>query len=73
MCGRYLFDPMTGELDEYWKIIRNVAEKQKQYEIDEVATGDVYPSNNVLTASCTWTQRFVRLPSNQNRIRIMIF
>lgn len=49
MCGRYLFDPLTGELDEYWKIIRNVAEKQKQYEVDEVATGDVYPSNKVLT------------------------
>ncbi|MDT2531403.1 SOS response-associated peptidase family protein [Enterococcus raffinosus] len=49
MCGRYLFDPLTGELDEYWKIIRNVAEKQKQYEADEIATGDVYPSNNVIT------------------------
>lgn len=49
MCGRYLFDPLTGELDEYWKIIRNVAEKQKQYETDEIATGDVYPSNNVIT------------------------
>ncbi|MGM0341646.1 SOS response-associated peptidase [Enterococcus sp. AZ007] len=48
MCGRYLFDPMTGELDEYWKIIRNVAEKQNLYEVDEVATGDVYPSNNVI-------------------------
>lgn len=47
MCGRYLFDPMTGELDEYWKIIRNVAEKQ--YDADEIATGDVYPSNNVVT------------------------
>lgn len=49
MCGRYLFDPMTGELDEYWKIIKNVAEKQKQYEVDEIVTGDVYPSNNVVT------------------------
>lgn len=49
MCGRYLFDPMTGELDEYWKIIRNVAEKQKKYEKEEIATGDVFPSNKVIT------------------------
>lgn len=49
MCGRYLFDPMSGEMDEYWKIVKNVAEKQKQYDVDEIATGDVYPSNNVVT------------------------
>lgn len=49
MCGRYLFDPMSGELDEYWKIIRNVAEKQKQYEDQEIATGEIFPSNNVIT------------------------
>ena len=49
MCGRYLFDPMSGEMDEYWKIVRNVAKKQNQYDVDEVATGDVYPSNKVLS------------------------
>lgn len=49
MCGRYLFDPLTGELDEYWKIVRNVAEKQKQYDHDEIATEEVFPSNKVIT------------------------
>lgn len=49
MCGRYLFDPMTGELDEYWQIIADVAKKQKKYKEQEIATGEVFPSNNVLT------------------------
>ncbi|MGX7301054.1 SOS response-associated peptidase [Enterococcus gilvus] len=59
MCGRYLFDPMTGELDEYWKIIRNVAEKQKQYGDKEIATGDVFPSNNVVTLGANQKRRIV--------------
>lgn len=49
MCGRYLFDPMTGELDEYWQIIADVAKKQEKYKEQEIATGEVFPSNNVLT------------------------
>lgn len=49
MCGRYLFDPMTGELDEYWQIIADVAKKQEKYKEQEIATGEVLPSNNVLT------------------------
>lgn len=49
MCGRYLFDPMTGELDEYWQIIADVAKKQENYKTREIATGEVFPSNNVLT------------------------
>lgn len=49
MCGRYLFDPMTGELDEYWQIIADVAKKQEKYKEREIATGEVFPSNNVLT------------------------
>lgn len=49
MCGRYLIDPTTGEIDEYWKIVRNVAKKQKQYEDKEIATGEIFPSNNVIT------------------------
>jgi putative SOS response-associated peptidase YedK len=49
MCGRYLFDPLTGELDEYWQIIADVAKKQKKYKEREIATGEVFPSNNVLT------------------------
>ncbi|WP_326931905.1 SOS response-associated peptidase family protein [Enterococcus avium] len=49
MCGRYLFDPLTGELDEYWQIIADVAKKQEKYKEQEIATGEVFPSNNVLT------------------------
>lgn len=49
MCGRYLFDPMTGELDKYWQIIADVAKKQEKYKEQEIATGEVFPSNNVLT------------------------
>ena len=49
MCGRYLFDPKTGELDEYWQIIADVAKKQEKYKEQEIATGEVFPSNNVLT------------------------
>lgn len=49
MCGRYLFDPMTGELDEYWQIIADIAKKQEKYKEQEIATGEVFPSNNVLT------------------------
>ena len=49
MCGRYLFDPMTGELDEYWQLIADVAKKQEKYKEQEIATGEVFPSNNVLT------------------------
>lgn len=49
MCGRYLFDPMTGELDEYWQIIADVVKKQEKYKEQEIATGEVFPSNNVLT------------------------
>lgn len=49
MCGRYLFDPMTGELDEYWQIIADVAKKREKYKEQEIATGEVFPSNNVLT------------------------
>lgn len=49
MCGRNLFDPMTGELDEYWQIIADVAKKQEKYKEQEIATGEVFPSNNVLT------------------------
>lgn len=49
MCGRYLFDPMTGELDEYWQIIADVAKKQEKYKEQEITTGEVFPSNNVLT------------------------
>lgn len=49
MCGRYLFDPLTGELDEYWQIIADVAKKQEKYKERKIATGEVFPSNNVLT------------------------
>jgi len=49
MCGRYLFEPLTGELDEYWQIIADVAKKQEKYKEQEIATGEVFPSNNVLT------------------------
>ena len=49
MCGRYLFDPLTGELDEYWQIIADVAKKQEKYKEQEIPTGEVFPSNNVLT------------------------
>lgn len=49
MCGRYWIDPMSGEIDEYWKIIRNVAKKQEQYKEKTISTGDVYPTNYVLT------------------------
>lgn len=48
MCGRYLFDPLTGEIDEYWQIIANVAKKQEKYRQQEVATGEIFPSNMVL-------------------------
>lgn len=49
MCGRYLFDPTTGEIDEYWQIIADVAKKQEKYKQQEIATGEIFPSNNVLT------------------------
>ncbi|MGM0169057.1 hypothetical protein IGI39_003374 [Enterococcus sp. AZ135] len=49
MCGRYLFDPTTGEIDEYWQIIADVAKKQEKYKQQEIATGEILPSNNVLT------------------------
>lgn len=49
MCGRYWIDPMSGEIDEYWQIIRNVAKKQEQYKEKNISTGDVYPTNYILT------------------------
>lgn len=59
MCGRYLYDPMSGEMDEYWKIVRNVGEKQNLYDGDETASGDVYPSNNVITLGANKGEQIV--------------
>lgn len=42
MCGRYLFDPMTGELKEYYKL----AFQMKQ---DDLKTGEIFPSEEVIT------------------------
>lgn len=49
MCGRYWIDPMSGEIDEYWQIVRNVAKKQEQYKEKTISTGEVYPTNYILT------------------------
>lgn len=49
MCGRYLFNPLTGELDEYWQIISNVKKKLKEKNANqEIASGEVFPSQNVI-------------------------
>lgn len=42
MCGRYLFDLMTGELKEYYKL----AFQMKQ---DDLKTGEIFPSEEVIT------------------------
>ena len=48
MCGRYLFDPLSGELDEYWQIISNVKNKLKEKDKRQsIASGEVFPSQNV--------------------------
>lgn len=48
MCGRYLFDPLSGELDEYWQIISNVKNKLKvKDKRPSIASGEVFPSQNV--------------------------
>lgn len=45
MCGRYLFDPTTGELSEYYQEAAAKARKRQQ----TVAVNDVFPSNHVVT------------------------
>ncbi len=49
MCGRYYFDPTTGEIDEYWEIIADVQKKHDDRKRKEIATGEIFPSNDVLT------------------------
>lgn len=55
MCGRYFYDPKTGEIDEIWKIVKEVAKKQQK----KVATGEVYPSNYVATIGANKEQKVV--------------
>lgn len=40
MCGRYLFNPINGELDEYYKQAMQVAPIEK---------GEIFPSQQVIT------------------------
>lgn len=40
MCGRYLFNPITGELDEYYKIALGMGPAKQ---------GEVFPSEQVIT------------------------
>jgi len=55
MCGRYLFDPTTGELSEYYQEAAAKARKRQQ----TVAVNDVFPSNHVVTIGANQQQQVV--------------
>lgn len=42
MCGRYLFDPATGELSEYYKMAFQMTQ-------EDLKTGEIPPSEEVVT------------------------
>jgi putative SOS response-associated peptidase YedK len=45
MCGRYLFDPKTGELSDYYQELVATAKEQNK----KIAVDEVFPSNQVIT------------------------
>ena len=45
MCGRYLFDPRTGELSDYYQELVTIAKEQNK----KIAVDEVFPSNQVVT------------------------
>lgn len=48
MCGRYFFDLDSEELSQLYKKIQKQA-KQEEKLAERIATGEVYPSNHVIT------------------------
>lgn len=55
MCGRYLFDPTTGELATYYQEAAAKARKRQQV----IAVNDVYPSDYVVTLGANRQQAIV--------------
>lgn len=48
MCGRYFYDLDSEELKELYKKIQEQARREEKL-AEEIANGDVYPSNQVVT------------------------
>lgn len=55
MCGRYLFDPRTGELSDYYQELVTIAKEQNK----KIAVDEVFPSNQVVTLIADDTQQIV--------------
>ncbi|MCR1927382.1 SOS response-associated peptidase [Enterococcus gallinarum] len=55
MCGRYLFDPRTGELSDYYQELVTIAKEQNK----KIAVDEVFPSNQVVTLIADDSQQIV--------------